>query len=225
MLNKSGKFILSALVVLHFIGWGLSSIFYEWEYKNNNNVVSSYFFSNLAGNFKGFFWEYDLYKRMTTPKQKMSNAEAADNIIYIVAKIAEDPQIDIESAKSQIKSLLENIDPEYRQAILNKAKVSTLLTQNYNIQLIKDVVRSYKTKVYYKSDRLKNIENKIVTLVPSYADVAKQNDQVLKNAANNKLIDASSGKEVPFDEKQMQEAIKYLEESIDRVEALYDFQQ
>ena len=54
--------ILTVMVVIHFIGWGLSQYYYDWEYKNNHSAVQSFFLSGIISQIRGFFWEIDVIK-------------------------------------------------------------------------------------------------------------------------------------------------------------------
>jgi len=92
-MKKIYEYIFGAIIVLHLIGWGISSYFFSWEFQNNNNVAKSFLFSDTIGHIKGFFWEYYVIKKIINKNKELS-------------------QNDIERLKSILKTAMQNNDAD-----------------------------------------------------------------------------------------------------------------
>ena len=109
------------LIIIHLVGWGVSSIYFEWEYKNNHSAVNSYFLSDYAGVIKGFFWEYNLLKGLkeedssVNSNRLLKRIDMKNNIYNIVSR---DDFISVDIIKNE--KFLISADDTNNDVILDK---------------------------------------------------------------------------------------------------------
>lgn len=199
------------------MGWGLSSIYYEWIYKNENNVVSSYVFSGAAGTIRGFFWEYDLYKKFNK-KKKINIGQVENQIKNIAVYVMQNPQADMIQARQQLQAVVNSIDENEKNEIVNSISYALSTMQEYMGVLLQDAKISYTNGEVYKSEKLKNFEKKVKEI---YHEQFKKNDEFLYKIAKRKPIQLPDGGQIIYDEKLIQATIDNTDGAYQRLKELF----
>lgn len=218
-MNTFTKKILYTVGIIHLLGWGVSSIYYEWKYKNEHDVVSSYFLSGVAGTIRGFFWEYDLYLKLNPKNHHKANTSEIENKIREIAVyVMQNPQVDMMQAKQQMQVVLKNINKDEKKELLNSVSYALSIMQEYMGALLQDAKISYAKKDVYKSDKLKELEKQIKDIYP---EQFKKNDEFLYNIAKRKPIQLPGGRQAIYDERIIQTTIDNVDGAYMRMKELF----
>ncbi len=219
-MSKLAKFFIYPLVAIHLIGWGVSSIYHEWNYKNDNDVVSSYFFSGITGTIRGFFWEYDLYHQLTHKKYQQVDIEQTENQIRKIAVyVMQNPQVDMIQARQQLQIVLSNIDENEKTELLDSVSYALSIMQEYMGALLHDAQISYINGDIHKSDKLKELEKQVEKIYPEQFE---KNDEFLYNVAKRKPMQLPEGGQIIYDEELIQATIDNTDGAHQRLKELFE---
>lgn len=218
-LNKLTKKILYTAGIIHLLGWGISSIYHEWKYKNENSVVSSYFLSNITGTVRGFFWEYDLYQKLTHNNHHIDNTEIENKIREMVVYVMQNSDADIVQAKLQLKYILKKLNEDDGKELLKSVSYSLSIMPKYLGSLLQDAKISYAEKEVYKSDKLKELEKQIENMYP---EQLKKNDKFLYNIAKRIPIQLPDGEQAIYNEQIIQATIDNIDGVQTRMQELFE---
>jgi len=215
------KNIFSAIVIIHLLGWGISSVYYDWIYKNEHDAVNSYFLSGYVGTFKGFFWELDLIRHFTSDNKKQQFVDLEENeyqIKTIIINVMQNPKVDMILARQELQKRLSKMNEKDKKELMDSFVYDLSIMQEYMSNLMQDAKISYTIGEVYKSDRLKELEKEVKK---HYPEQFQENNDFLYNVAKKKPIQLPDGGQIIYDERLIQATIDNTNGAYQRLKELF----